>query len=281
MTIDMHIHSLHSDGTYSPTDLVQLAHKRGLSAISLTDHDTISGIPECISAGLVVGIEVVSGIELSVVHRDENLHLLGYFFNHEDKHFNKKINVLQNGRKRRNHKIIARLNEMAIDITMDEVLAISQIGQTGRPHIAKVLVNKGAAKNLNEAFNNYLGNGAAAYISRFVYSAAEAIEIIKKGGGLAVLAHPVQLYSSYEQIAKTVDELVEFGLDGLEVYYPKYSGAVRRKLKAIVKRHNMVMSGGSDYHGQIRPGTDLAGGQNICVPPEILEEMRERLNGSH
>jgi hypothetical protein len=196
--------------------------------------------------------------------------------NHRDKVLQEKIEVLQEGRNRRNEKIIAKLNGLGIDIRMDEIQSISKIGQTGRPHIAELLCRKGIVANLNDAFDKYLKKDACAYASRFVYSAAEAIEIISSSGGISVLAHPVQIDPSFPRLSKLVDDLVEIGLDGIEVYYPTHSSGIRKKLKKIVKRHAMIASGGSDYHGRMRPGTALAGGVNVYVPPEILERMRAK-----
>ncbi len=276
MSIDLHIHSMFSDGTYTPTEIAHLAHKRGLTAISLTDHDTLAGIAELITAVEPFQIEAIPGIELSVVHGENHFHLLGYFVDHLDRELHKKIDVLQKARSLRNEGIVAKLNGFGIDITMDEINSISPIGQTGRPHIAEILCRKGVVKDLNTAFSRYLKKGAGAYVSRFVYSAAEAIEMIKSSGGLAVLAHPVQDRQSFQHLSATIDDLAELGLDGLEVYYPSHSFAVRKKLKEIAKRHDMIISGGSDYHGRIRPGTDLAGGVNVFVPPEILEHMKTK-----
>lgn len=277
MSIDLHLHSIFSDGTHTPTELIGLAQSRGLTAVSVTDHDSIEGVAEAMTAGEEAGVEAVAGIELSVVFNDHHLHLLGYFFDHTDLEFQDKIAVLQDARSIRNKKIIAKLQGMGIDISEDEVEKVSSTGQTGRPHIAKVLVAKGVVRSMDEAFERYLKKGAGAYASRFVYNGAEAIEIIKKCGGLVVVAHPAQIVSGYQELQLLVGKLVDCGLDGLEVYYPTYSANTRKNLKKIAKRYDMVISGGSDFHGDVRPHTDLAGGKNVRVPEEILEEMRQRL----
>lgn len=276
MTIDLHIHSVHSDGTYTPYEIASLAKKRGLTAISLTDHDTISGTKEAITAARELEIEALPGIELSVQHNDYNLHIIGYLFDYENQELIKKISVLQEARKERNAGIIKKLNTLGIDISLPEVESISQIGQTGRPHIAQLLCRKGVVRNLNEAFAKYLAKGQKAYASRFVYSSAEAISIIKKSGGLAILAHPYQVNPTLKETENIVKELVSLGLDGLEVYYPTHSAKIRKKLKTLVKKYDLVASGGSDYHGIIRPGTELAGGVNVYVPYEILAKLKQK-----
>ncbi len=281
MTIDLHIHSVHSDGTYSPGEIVKLAKKRGLVAVSLTDHDTISGTQEAITAGRQLDIEVIPGIELSVKHGDLNLHILGYLFDYESPGLLAKIAVLQKARMERNRKIVDKLNGFGIDIDLEEVEDLSQVDQTGRPHIAQLLCTKGVVNNINEAFATYLGKDKKAYVSRFVYDAEEAIDIIKASGGLAVLAHPYQIDSTFSVTSKVIRELVDFGLDGLEVYYPTHSSNIRKKLKTLAKRYDLVLSGGSDYHGFIRPGTNLAGGINVHVPLEILTKMKQKWQANH
>ncbi len=278
MSIDLHTHSFFSDGTHSPTELVHLAQKRGLQALAITDHDTVDGVSECIATAQHVGLEAVSGIELSVEFGERNFHLLGYMFDHGDSELQDRIAVLQEARQNRNRKIIAKLQDLGIHIGVEELHEASPVGQTGRPHIAKLLCCKGIVRNMDEAFAKYLQKGAVAYESRFVYSAVEGIEIIKKSGGIVVLAHPAQITHSSGEMSQLVGRLVDIGLDGLEVYYPTHSSAMRRKLLKIAKRYDMIVSGGSDYHGSIRPGTDMAGAKNVFVPSEILVRMKSRWN---
>jgi predicted metal-dependent phosphoesterase TrpH len=276
MSIDLHIHSLFSDGTHTPAEIVKIAKQRGLSAISITDHDTLSGTDEAIVAGEEYGIEVVSGIELSVYHNDIEMHILGYLLDHSDKKITKRIIKLQTARNERNKKIVEKLNCLGIAIRHNEVKAVSKIGQTGRPHIAKVLHKKGLVRTFNDAFEKYLRKGAPAYVPRFVYSAEEAINMIKDAGGFAVLAHPVQVDNTFTTLQKIIDELVALGLDGVELYYPTHSGKIRKRIRKITQKHDLLFTGGSDYHGDIRPGTSLAGGVNVHVPAELLEKMKQK-----
>lgn len=276
MSIDLHMHSVYSDGTHTPSELVELAQQRGIQAISITDHDTIDGIAEATEAARGTDVKTIAGIELSVQHKSRNLHILGYLFDSQNVRFRRQIQILQEARNKRNRNIVKKLNSCGIALDIEEVETISKTGQTGRPHIARALCQRGVVKNNDEAFTRYLKKGAVAYASRFVYSASEALQMIRENGGISVLAHPLQIDSSPLEIARVVGELVELGLDGLELYYPTHSAKIRRNLKKIAKRYDLVLTGGSDYHGAIRPGTELAGGKNVHVPTELIESMVER-----
>jgi 3',5'-nucleoside bisphosphate phosphatase len=276
MSIDLHIHSFFSDGTCSPAELIKLAQKNRLTAISITDHDTVAGIPDALSASLDSDVEVIPGIELSVVFDDHHFHLLGYFFDFNDKNLNDKLLVLQSARDQRNREILNKLDFQGIKISEEDIRKISQTGQTGRPHIAKALCQKGVVHTFDEAFEKYLKKGACAYVSRFVYGAAEAIEMLKNTGGLTILAHPSQIAQSFAEKQTLIGRLVDLGLDGLEVYYPTHTPKIRKNLQKIAKRYDMVISGGSDFHGHVRPGTGIAGRGNVFVPAELLPKMRER-----
>lgn len=262
-----------SDGTLSPVEIVELAAKKGLRAIAITDHDTFAGVESAQIAGLRVGLEVLSGIELSVKHKNRNLHILGYLFDPESKHFIDALKKVQDGREERNGKIITKLKDLGLNVTLDEVTEISDCGQIGRPHIAQLLVKKNYVRSMDEAFDRYLGINGQAYISRYLFSPYEAIELIKNSGGLSVLAHPLSIYNSCENFESTIEKLKAMGLDGIEAYYPTHSKKFRLELIALATEKNMIVTGGSDYHGDIRPGTTLAGGKNVSVPYELIETM--------
>lgn len=274
MTIDLHVHSTFSDGSMSPTELVNYAHKLRLSAISITDHDTIEGVEEAVSAGNRTGVEVVPGLELSIKHGDCTVHLLGYFFRPTDNSLHLVLRRLQAGRLERNKIILSLLGSLGIHIEMQELEEISGHGQSGRPHIAQILMHKGAVSSMEEAFGRYLAKGGLAYAPRDLLHADEAIALIKNAGGFAVLAHPQQIEKSGKDVTALIGKLRAAGLDGVEVYYPTHSRQFKKKLLAIAKRLNLLVTGGSDYHGTIRPGTTLAGGRNCSVPMNILEEMK-------
>lgn len=281
MIIDLHIHSTFSDGSMSPTELVQYAHRQGLSAIAITDHDTIEGIEEAMHVGNQLGVEVVSGLELSIKHGDSAVHLLGYLFKPSDNELLLALRRLQTARLERNKVILANLNRLGVDIDMQELDKISCHGQSGRPHIAQILIQKGVVKNMDEAFDRYLARGGMAYAPRAVLQADAAIEMIKNAGGLAILAHPQQLEKSGKDVNAVIGKLRTAGLDGVEVYYPTHSRQFKKKLLVIAKKLDLLITGGSDYHGTIRPGTTLAGGRNCSVPRNVLEEMKRRVEKNH
>jgi len=277
MSIDLHTHSTTSDGTMSPADLVKYAYKKGLSAIAITDHDTIDGIDEGVAAGNILGIEVVPGIELSVKYSDHNVHLLGYLFDCHNEELHLALKQLQIGRYERNKKIIAKLNELGLTIQFSELKKTAGSGQNGRPHIARLMIQKGFVKTMDEAFEKYLGQGGLAYASRFVYGVGEAIALIKNAGGVAILAHPFQLDKATNDFPNDVYQLRDMGLDGIEAYYPTHSRQFRKRLIALAEKNSLLLTGGSDFHGSIRPGTTLAGGKNVSVPSELLIKMKERV----
>ncbi len=279
--IDLHVHSTFSDGSMSPSELVQYAYRLKLSALAITDHDTVEGVEEAINAGNQLGIEVVSGIELSIKHGESAVHLLGYLFSPSDNAMLIALHRLQTARLERNKVILANLTRLGVDIDMQELEKISCHGQSGRPHIAQLLMQKGVVKNIDEAFDRYLARGGLAYAPRAVLQAEEAIRMIKRAGGVAVLAHPQQLEKSGKDVNCMISKLKTAGLDGVEVYYPTHSRQFKKKLLAMAKKLDLLVTGGSDYHGTIRPGTTLAGGKNCKVPRELLEEMKTRLEQKH
>lgn len=228
-----------------------------MAAIAITDHDTAAGTAEAVKRGGELGLEVLAGIEISSWHGDTSMHILGYCFDHEDKEFSSRLQLLQDGRQIRNAKIIENLNKLGIRVDTSELLQYSEYGQTGRPHIAKLLVDKGVTRTIDLAFKHYLGRGAAAYAERFRFSARDAIAMIREAGGIAVLAHPASLDSTLRSIPGLLRELCSVGLDGVEVYYPAHS---RKTVKALLKmadEFGLLITGGSDFHGMERTGHNL------------------------
>lgn len=265
----------------SPAELVQYAHRLGLSALALTDHDTVEGVEEAMHAGCMLGIEIVPGIELSVKHGDCAIHLLGYLLRPTDKTLLNALNRLQQARLERNETILANLCRLGVVIEMQELEKMSGHGQCGRPHIAQILMHKQVVRDMEEAFEKYLGRGALAYAPRAVLQADEAIAIIKNAGGLTVLAHPQHLVKAGNDVMVVLGKMKKIGLDGVEVYYPTHSRQFKKKLLGIAKKNDLLITGGSDYHGTIRPGTSLAGGKNCSVPSNLLEEMKRRQERDH
>ena len=272
--IDLHLHSTHSDGTLEPSQLVRMAKKKNLAAVSVTDHDTISGTGEALEEGRKSNVLVIPGIELSVVKDKHYFHLLGYGFDWKNEMLARSLKVLQNSRRERNARILKILNETGISISESELAALSGRGQTGRPHFARILVEKKVVNTIDQAFERFLKKGAPAYVPRFIYPVAEAIKMIKGAGGITSFAHPVQLGYSLESLPGLLGELKDAGLDGLETYYPTQKGRIRKKLTDLAIRYGLLETGGSDYHGDIRPGTTMAGGHDFFVPLHVLERLQ-------
>lgn len=277
MSIDLHIHSWFSDGTKSPTELVHLAEKSGVSALSITDHDTMDGVAEAMAAGDGCAVEVVPGLEVSVIHKKKALHILGYYMDPANSELGAALATIQEARDSRNAKIIQKLQGLGVAASLEELREISGIGQTGRPHIAKLLMNHGLVRSMPQAFDEYLKKDAKAYVARFAYSAEEAIRFIRGAGGIAVLAHPILVDKTLNSLATLLPVLKDYGLEGIETYYPSQKKKMRKRIRKFAEENGLLLTGGSDYHGDIRPGTRLAGGNNVYVSPALLEAMKARL----
>ncbi len=277
MTIDLHTHSWFSDGTKSPTELVELASRSGVSALAITDHDTMAGVEEALGASAKYDVEVVPGLEVSVVHKKKALHILGYYMDPANAELAAALAMLQEARDGRNEKIIEKLRALGIDATVEELKKISGYGQTGRPHIAKLLMKHGKVRSVHQAFDEYLKKDGKAYVARFAYSAEEAINLIVAAGGIAVLAHPIQVDKTLTSLSTLLPVLKSYGLAGIETYYPTQKKKMRKRIRKFAEENDLLLTGGSDYHGDMRPGTRLAGGNNVFVPPELLIQMKEWL----
>ncbi len=275
MSIDLHTHSTCSDGTDSPEELVARAAKKGLSALALTDHDTVTGVARAVAAGVAEGVEVVTGVELSTRWKKKDLHLLGYLFEPTDSAFLDGLAWLQGGRHQRNLEIANNLQKLGFAITFDEVREEAGPGVIGRPHFARVMIKKRIVASTEEAFSVYLGAGKPGWAPRRAFDTAEAIALIHRAGGVAVVAHPYTLRWEPLELRREVGVLSDAGLDGLEVIYPAHSSRFRNQLLGLVGEFHLVATGGSDWHGDNRPGRTLAGGVN-AVPDEVLERLRHR-----
>lgn len=247
--MDLHSHTTASDGTFCPTQSVLRAVEKGLTALAITDHDTVAAIPEAIETGIKVGIEIVPGVEVSSVHNGKDIHVLGYYVDYQDSKFLKNLEELRNVRQIRNKMVIEKLNGLGIPITLEEVEAQKKgKGNTGRPHIASVLIQKGAVSTIEEAFEKYLGHSGLAYCNPPRITPGEAIHIIREGKGVAVLAHP-GLYRDLE----LVKSLIPYGLQGIEVYHPDHGEEEERLFRQFAEENHLIQTAGSDFHG-IRDG---------------------------
>lgn len=269
---DLHTHTKASDGTCEPAENVRLAKEAGLKALAITDHDTVAGVPEALAAGRELGIEVIPGVEVSSVGRGQDIHVLGYFIPYEDSTFQERLVGLRETRHERNQLLIAKLQELGIPITLESVYRRKQgtDKNIGRPHIAEELIELGIVATIEEAFEKYLGKGAAAYVNPPRITPQEAIRLIQDAGGAAVLAHP-GLYDDDE----LVQELIAFGLDGIEVNHPDNTEEQRLVYSTWAKEHGLVMTGGSDFHGWRgeEPFHAMLGSHTAQI--EAVERLRE------
>lgn len=248
--IDLHTHTNFSDGTDSPTELVNKALAAGISVLGLTDHDSISGWQEAVTA-LRPGISLVPGAEISCQTLDGiSVHILGLLFDSENLELMNTMNRTRENRHGRMAKIIARLNEAGIDISMQDVLDQLADGATlGRPHLADALVKKGVIASRDEAFTQMLHNKSKYYVSHYSPSPEDAIKMIKAAGGVAVIAHPMASHRGRTISIETFGSLIDAGLDGVEVDHRDHSPDEKTQLIALAKQHDLVMTGASDYHG--------------------------------
>ncbi|MEK6684289.1 MAG: PHP domain-containing protein [Nitrospirota bacterium] len=276
--IDLHTHSTASDGSLTPLALVRYAAEKKLRAMALTDHDCVDGLDEAVAEGERLGIEVIPAVELSADHPDGTMHILGFFVDRRHEGFCGRLRRLQEARRERNPKIIQALQALGLEITYEEVIAASGGGQVGRPHFAKVLVQKGYVSSMQEAFERYLKKGAPGYVEKFRFGPPEAITAIHEAGGVAVLAHPFTLYKDHSvPLAPLLETLSQAGLDGMEVIYSTYSEEQARYYREQAERYHLLPSGGSDFHGAHKQGIDLGIGRGrLQVPFELLEPLRNR-----
>jgi hypothetical protein len=256
--IDLHVHSTASDGSYSPAEVVRRAKAGGLVAFALTDHDTIDGLPEAVAAGEKYGVEVLPGVEISARYPGGTMHVLGLLIDYHDGQLDERLAVLKRARAERNPQIIAKLNALGIPITMEQVARLSGGGQVGRPHIALALLEAGYVSSLQQAFDLYLRNNGKAYVGKFRFPPAEAIAMIREVKGVPVLAHPFTLGLGSAFALKTaLQEMQALGLAGLEVYYSEHTAEQEALYLKLARELGLLVSGGSDYHGENKPEITL------------------------
>jgi len=274
--IDLHTHSTASDGTYAPGDLVQLAAKAELCAVALTDHDCLDGLTEAQKAGEETGVEVVRGVELSVADEARKLHILGLFLPRRAKRLEEKLETLRRARDARNGIIVEKLKGLGVDIELAEAEALAE-GAVGRPHIARILLDKGVVRSFQEAFDKYLGARGRAYAPKDVLPIGEAFDLLRAEGATVVLAHPYLLQLSGVALADLVKRYADMGLGGIEAHYTEHSPSQTREYLALAERFDLAVTGGSDFHGAVKPDTRLGTGRGkLCVPGELLDRLRER-----
>jgi predicted metal-dependent phosphoesterase TrpH len=286
--IDLHCHTTVSDGGDSPSELVGKAAAAGLDAIAVTDHDNDAGCSEAVDAGLKQGVEVVRGVEISCDVEDlpergysprarPTMHLLGYFIPESDNPLSRALADLQYHRANRNRLMVERLNDLGVPVTFEEVEneAGGPGSQIGRPHFAAVLVRHGAVSDYQQAFDDYLAKGAKAYLGRKLYKPVDAIELMLSAGAVPVFAHPFTLNLEAIELERFTEELVEAGVKGIEGYHGDWTEDDQKPLRDVAVRRGLIVSGGSDYHGDMRPDRSLPGGKTgVVTPDRALEDLR-------
>ncbi|MBY8995906.1 MAG: PHP domain-containing protein [Candidatus Heimdallarchaeota archaeon] len=271
--IDLHLHTTASDGTFSPTQVVKVAIELKLKAIAITDHDTVGGIIEAREAAENEPIDVIPGIEFSTEIHSESFHIVGLFVDYQNKDLLKLTHEIQNAREIRAKKIIEKVNSLNAGpkITFQEVLELSE-GLIGRPHIGEVMIRNGYAKTMTEVFENFLKRGGPCYVPRFKLSPKEAIEFLLGINAIPILAHPGYVSSEID-LDSFLGELKQYGLMGLEVYYPSHSEEQIKHFRELAKKYDLLESGGTDCHGKLNEGPFIG---SLNIPYTILEKIKER-----
>ncbi|MGE4273139.1 MAG: PHP domain-containing protein [Desulfitobacterium sp.] len=270
---DLHCHTTASDGLLTPRELVKSAAEKGLKAIGITDHDTLSGWEEAIHAGQLFGVDIVKGVELNTDWNGIEVHILGYEMNPMSTILQEKLSELREARSKRVNTIIEKLRELGLPIQKSEVEKVSRGESVGRPHIAQVLMSKGVVGSVKEAFERYIGAGAPAYVPRYKITPEEGIDLVRQAGGVSVLAHP-----GIFGLERGVARWVEAGLQGIEVCHSEHSREDEKKYRELAKKSGLLMTGGSDFHGEERkPGIQI-GGWGTCLG--VVDDLR-RIAYSH
>ncbi|HSU65382.1 MAG TPA: PHP domain-containing protein [Tepidisphaeraceae bacterium] len=278
--VDLHCHSTASDGTLPPSEVVALALRNGLSALALTDHDTIGGVREAADAAKAAGIDFLPGIEISCdVPKPATMHLLGYGVDPHSPILLDLTNRLIEGRNDRNPRIIHRLNELGVKITLEELEAQANGGVIGRPHIAAILLRKGYVSSIKNAFDKYLAPGGSAYFDKERVSPKQAIEMVRQSGGLPVLAHPSQLRTENDaQLERTIKDLADLGLAGIEVIHSDNNDAMVEKYSKLADKYGLLKTGGSDFHGTNKKDIYLGTANGRRIPREFFDALLDRLS---
>ena len=274
--IDLHLHTRFSDGSLTPAEVVGLAHQASVTALAITDHDIVDGISLALNAATPLGIEVIPGVELSSRFNDRELHVLGYFFDWQDSTFRDHLAQQRRSRHIRNPQTIERLNALGFELSEEEVKAKAGSDSIGRPHIAQVLVEKGYVQDTREAFDRYLKEGARAYVPRTLADTRDVIAWIRHAGGVPVLAHPTWTRCQGEPLYRLCAGLKEAGLLGLEVFYSSHNRRQTSRFLELAKRLDLLVTGGSDFHGAANPGIQVGRGKgNLKVSAALLDPLRQ------
>ncbi|HQP91676.1 MAG TPA: PHP domain-containing protein [Candidatus Omnitrophota bacterium] len=263
---DLHIHSYFSDGTFSPKEIVKEALRAGLDCISITDHDTIAGIDPVIKEATGT-LEIIPGIEMTAEISGQEVHILGYFIDYRDKDFLQMLEKMQEARTKRIYGICEKLKKLKVDIEPESIFALAGKGSIGRLHVARALVEKGCCSSVSEAFVRYIGDRGPAYVGKLKMTPAETIKWIKKVKGIPVLAHPFTLGSRF-----IISDFVKDGIMGIEAYYAEHSDFQEQEFIKIAKKYDLLITGGSDCHGEAKDEINMG---KIKLPYEYVEKLKE------
>jgi len=275
--IDLHTHSTFSDGSYTPTELVEKASEIGLEGLALTDHDTVDGLEELLHAECDTQIERIAGVELSAEYSPGTMHILGYHIDIHNEDLCAKLALIREARETRNYRILEKLNELGLELTWDEVAEYAGSEVVGRPHFAQAMIARGYCKDKQTVFDKYLAKGKQAYVNRARLDPGECIELIRNAGGVVVLAHPITLKLTKRKTRELIEQLVDLGLQGLECYYSEYSPKNHKEMLELATDLGLVMTGGSDFHGAANPAVKLGRGfGGLKVPNKLLEPLRAK-----
>ncbi|MDD4898985.1 MAG: PHP domain-containing protein [Candidatus Omnitrophica bacterium] len=264
---DLHLHTTYSDSTYTPSQLIQEAHRVGLSTIAVVDHDTVGGIIPAVEAAKAVDLEVVPGIELTAEQDNQEVHVLGYCLDYRNSALLKQLASLKENRIQRIYKITEKLKNIGIDLNAESVFEISGGGTVGRLHVARAMLKEKIVSSIFEAFHKYIGDKCPAYVLGFRLSVQQAIGLIKSAGGIPVLAHPYSVHND-----SLILDYIKAGIMGLEVYYPEHTQSMRNYYLNLTKEYHLVATGGSDCHGKAKPEVRIG---SIKIPYELVEKLKE------
>lgn len=275
--IDLHVHTTASDGTYSPSAVVRLACESGLSAVAITDHDTVDGVDEALKASANYDIEVVPGVEISVGNTDD-VHIIGLFVDKNEEHFSSVMESLRKMRIQRNKELVSNLQKMGIDVTYEAIVRDMKADNVGRLHFAQYMQQIGVVNDYRKAFKKYLVPGAKTYVPINHISERDGIEAIIRSGGLPILAHINYLKMPDYMVENKVRKLKEYGLAGIETMYSGYNEKNEKLANKLCEKYSLLKSGGTDFHGARRRGVYLGKGRgNLCVPYEFLVNIKQKL----
>lgn len=274
--IDLHLHSNASDGTYSPTEVILAAKEAGLSAIALTDHDTVAGIKEAKKAAEIHNLELIVGSEFSCHYQNTEIHILGYFLDETNEELLTNFHMLVENRKKRNLSMIEKFNHAGIPITLEMLYAGNPNTVITRAHFARALLELGVVTTKDQAFQKYLNSNCPFFVPRPKLEPKDIIGVIKRAGGMAFLAHPMLYHLGYQQISSLLDSLIKYGLEGVEVYHSSNHALESSYLKSMALSKKLLISGGSDFHGSNKPDISIGKGRgNLFVPYELLQNIKE------